>query len=182
MSRVGRQPIGVPSGVQVEFEGSSLRVKGPKGELRRNIHPDLTVRVEDDTILVERPDDHRERRSLHGLTRTLIANMVHGVTQGYEKRLVLEGVGYRASMQGKILVLGIGYSHPVEFEPPDGIEIEVPQPNTVVIRGIDKELVGNIAAAIRAKRPLSRYRYADGPRGIRYADERISLKPVKGGK
>lgn len=182
MSRVGRLPIQLPDGVQVEVDGSTIKVKGPKGELVRSVHRDLRVRVEDNTLRVERPSDSREHKSLHGLTRTLLANMVHGVTRGYEKTLVLEGVGYRAAKQGRKLVLSVGYSHPVEIEPPAGIDIDVPQPNTVVIRGIDKELVGNVAASIRSRRPLSRYRYADGPRGIRYADERVTLKPVKAGK
>jgi len=182
VSRVGRLPIPIPDGVQVDVDGSTVTVKGPKGQLVRDVHPDLRVRVEDGTLRVERPSDERHHRALHGLTRTLLANMVQGVTQGYEKTLILQGVGYRAAKQGSKLVLSLGYSHPVEFEPPAGIEIDVPQPNTVVVRGIDKELVGNVAATIRSKRPLSRYRYADGPRGIHYADERISLKPVKSGK
>lgn len=182
MSRVGKAPIPIPAGVQVHVEGQTVRVKGPKGELSRTVHRDMQVVVEDGAILVRRPSDERQHRALHGLTRSLLANMVTGVTQGYEKTLVLEGVGYRASKQGRKLVLSVGYSHPVEFEPPAGIEIEVPAPNTVVVRGIDKELVGNVAATIRAKRPISRFRYADGPRGIRYADEQPALKPVKAGK
>lgn len=182
MSRVGKVPIPIPPGVQVQVEGNVVRVKGPKGELVREVHSAMQVSVEDGKIVVRRPDDTRQHRALHGLTRTLIANMVTGVTQGYEKTLVLEGVGYRASKQGRKLVLHVGYSHPVEYVPPEGIEIEVPAPNTVVVRGIDKELVGNVAATIRRQRPISRYKYADGPRGIRYADEKPMLKPVKAGK
>src|SRR5690606_5129161 len=134
------------------------------------------------TLRAERPSDERHHRALHGLTRTLLAHMVQGVTQGYETTLILQGVGYRAAKQGSKLVLSLGYSHPVAVEPPPGVQVDVPQLHTVVVRGIDKELVGKVAASVRSKRPLSRYRYADGPRGIHYADERISLKPVKSGK
>lgn len=182
MSRVGKAPIPIPPGVEVAIDGQTVRVKGPKGQLVRTVHRDMQVTVEDGKVVVRRPSDERQHRALHGLTRSLIANMVAGVTQGYEKSLVLEGVGYRAAKQGNKLVLSLGYSHPVEFVAPPGIDIEVPAPNTVVVRGIDKELVGNVAATIRAKRPISRFRYADGPRGIRYADERPVLKPVKAGK
>ncbi|GAB6877309.1 50S ribosomal protein L6 [Thermaerobacter litoralis] len=182
MSRVGKKPIPIPQGVQVTVEGDVVRVKGPKGELQRTIPAGLEVTVEDGTVTVRRQDDEREHRALHGLFRTLLANMVTGVTQGYERSLTLEGTGYRASKQGRKLVMSLGYSHPVEYTPPEGIDIEVPAANTVVVRGIDKELVGNVAATIRAKRPLSRFRYADGPRGIRYTDERVALRPAKTGK
>lgn len=182
MSRVGKAPVAVPDGVEVEIGDGAVRIKGPKGELRRVLHGDLRVTVQDGSIVVERPSEDRRHKSLHGLTRSLLANMVEGVTRGYEKTLMLEGVGYRANKQGSKLALSVGYSHPVEYEPPEGVEIEVPQPNTVVVRGIDKEQVGNVAATIRARRPLSRFKYADGPRGIRYVDERVSLKPVKTGK
>ncbi|PZN13380.1 MAG: 50S ribosomal protein L6 [Bacillota bacterium] len=182
MSRVGRKPVPIPQGVQVTVEGNVVRVKGPKGQLERTVPHGLTVAVEDGAVVVRRQDDERRHRALHGLFRTLIANMITGVTQGYEKSLTLEGAGYRANKQGRKLVLSLGYSHPVEYVPPDGIDIEVPAANTVIVRGIDKELVGNVAATIRAKRPLSRFRYADGPRGIRYTDERVSLRPAKTGK
>jgi len=182
VSRVGRKPIPIPQGVQVTVEGNVVRVKGPKGQLERTIPAGLEVAVEDGQVVVRRQDDERQRRALHGLFRTLVANMITGVTQGYERSLTLEGAGYRASKQGRKLVMSLGYSHPVEYVPPEGIEIEVPAANTVVVRGIDKELVGNVAATIRAKRPLSRFRYADGPRGIRYTDERVALRPAKTGK
>ncbi|HEY8393499.1 MAG TPA: 50S ribosomal protein L6 [Thermaerobacter sp.] len=182
MSRVGRKPVPIPQGVQVTVEGNVVRVKGPKGQLERTVPQELTVAVEDGAVVVRRHADERRHRALHGLFRTLIANMITGVTQGYEKSLTLEGAGYRASKQGRKLVMSLGYSHPVEYTPPEGIEIEVPAANTVIVRGIDKELVGNVAATIRAKRPLSRFRYADGPRGIRYTDERVSLRPAKTGK
>ncbi|HEY8450140.1 MAG TPA: 50S ribosomal protein L6 [Bacillota bacterium] len=182
MSRVGKAPIPIPDQVQVEVDGNAVRVKGPKGELVRELPPAMRVRVADGALIVERPSDERQHKALHGLTRSLLANMVEGVTRGYQKTLVLEGVGYRASKQGEKLVLSLGYSHPVEFVPPPGIELEVPQPTTIIVRGTDKELVGNVAASIRARRPLSRFKYADGPRGIRYADEQPTLKPVKAGK
>jgi large subunit ribosomal protein L6 len=182
MSRVGGAPIPIPPGVEVQVEGQRVRVKGPRGEIERTVHPEMQVSVEGNQVVVRRPSDERLHRSLHGLTRTLVANMITGVTQGYQKTLVLEGIGYRASKQGQKLVMTLGFSHPVEYVPPPGIELEVPAANTVVVRGIDKELVGNVAAQIRAKRPISRYRYADGPRGIRYADEQPVLKPVKAGK
>ena len=182
MSRVGKAPIPIPDQVQVKVDGNAVRVKGPKGELVRELPPAMRVRVADGALIVERPSDERQHKALHGLTRSLLANMVEGVTRGYQKTLVLEGVGYRASKQGEKLVLSLGYSHPVEFVPPPGIELEVPQPTTIIVRGTDKELVGNVAASIRARRPLSRFKYADGPRGIRYADEQPTLKPVKAGK
>ncbi|HLS88361.1 MAG TPA: 50S ribosomal protein L6 [Sphingobacteriaceae bacterium] len=182
MSRVGKNPIAVPAGVKVEVAGQEVRVEGPKGKLSRKVHPALTVTVEGDTIQVQRKDDSPESRAMHGLTRSLIANMVTGVSEGFSRTLVLEGVGYRAALQGKKLSLSLGFSHPVEVTPPEGIELEVPQPNTIVVKGISKELVGNVAAAIRARRPISRYRYADGPRGIRYSDERPAYKAVKAGR
>lgn len=182
MSRVGKAPIAIPDGVEIKINGNTVTVKGPKGELRRDVHPEMKVVVQDKILKVERPSDDREHKALHGLTRSLLANMVEGVVNGYKKELVLEGVGYRAALQGKKLVLNLGFSHPVEFDVPDGIEIEVPQQTQIVVKGIDKELVGRIAATIRSRRPLSRFKYADGPRGIRYADEQVSLKPVKAGK
>ncbi|MEX2355762.1 MAG: 50S ribosomal protein L6 [Thermaerobacterales bacterium] len=183
MSRVGKNPVAIPGGVDIKVEqDNQVSVKGPKGELTRRLTPILLIHVEDGVVRVDRKNDNRQSRSLHGLTRTLIANMVTGVTEGYSKTLVLEGVGYRANLQGRKLVMSLGFSHPVEFELPDGIDVEVPQPTSIIVRGIDKELVGNIAATLRAKRPISSYKYADGARGIRYADERVNLKPVKAGK
>lgn len=182
VSRVGKKPIPIPKGVEVRIEGNVVRVKGPKGELQRVLPPGISVAVEEGNLVVRRADDERHHRALHGLFRTLLANMVTGVTQGYERSLTLEGAGYRASKQGRKLVMSLGYSHPVEYTPPEGIDIDVPAANTVIVRGVDKELVGNVAATIRAKRPLSRFRYADGPRGIRYTDETVALRPAKTGK
>lgn len=182
MSRIGKLPIPVPDGVKVQIDGREVTITGPKGELKRQLPGNTIVKLENNEIIVERGGDDRQDRAFHGLTRSLLANMVEGVTKGYEKTLILEGVGYRAAKQGEKLVLTLGYSHPVEIIPPAGIEIEVPQANTVVVRGTDKEVVGNLAATIRSRRPISRFRYADGPRGIRYADEQLSLKPVKAGK
>src|SRR5438552_17467908 len=142
MSRIGRQPITVPSGVDVAIDGVHVAVKGPRGALEQTFHADMRIRQEDGVVRVERPSDERDHRSLHGLTRTLIANMVEGVTQGYEKRLEIVGVGYRAVLKGTDLELAVGFSHPVSFQPPEGIEFEVPAPNRIVIRGIDKQLVG----------------------------------------
>lgn len=144
MSRIGRKPIEIPSGVTVNLEGSKISVRGPKGTLSRELHPDMKVTVDGGTILVERPSDSKKHKSLHGLTRTLINNMVIGVTQGYEKTLELSGVGYRAQMSGNKLILNLGFSKPCEIVPPEGIEIEVPQPNRVIVRGIDKVVVGQV--------------------------------------
>ena len=171
-------PISIPSGVEVGLEGIRIRVKGPKGALERNLHPEMRVAVSDDAIKVERPSDSKKHRSLHGLTRSLIANMVEGVTKGYEKHLEIQGVGYRATLQGKKLSLSVGYSHLVEIDPPEGIEIEVPQPTRIGVRGIDKELVGAVAARIRAVREPEPYL----GKGIKYADERIKRKAGKAGK
>lgn len=182
MSRVGKLPIPIPEGVKVNIDGNRVTIGGPKGELSRELPGNMRVSYDDGQLVVERTGESREDRAFHGLTRSLLANMVEGVTKGYQKTLILEGVGYRAAKQGNKLVLSIGYSHPVEITPPPGIEIDVPQANTVVVRGIDKEVVGNVAATIRSRRPISRFKYADGPRGIRYSDEQLSLKPVKSGK
>ncbi|HYH27204.1 MAG TPA: 50S ribosomal protein L6, partial [Actinomycetota bacterium] len=149
MSRIGKEPIPVPSGVSVDLREGAVVVKGPKGELTQRVDPDMRVSLDDGTVKVERPSDERQHRALHGLTRTLIANMVEGVTNGYQKALEIHGVGYRAALQGKDLELQLGFSHPVRFPAPDGIEFEVPAPNRVVIRGIDKQLVGEVAADIR---------------------------------
>jgi large subunit ribosomal protein L6 len=175
LSRIGRQPIAVPDGVTVDIEPGMVSVKGPKGELRQAVSPDMKVTQSDGTLTVERPTDRGEHRALHGLTRSLIANMVVGVTDGYEKRLEIQGVGYRARLQGKSLELSVGYSHPVSVSAPDGIEFEVPQPTQVVVRGIDKQLVGEIAARIRRTRPPEPYK----GKGVRYAGEHVRRKVGK---
>ena len=175
MSRIGRQPITVPDGVTVDIEPGMVSVKGPKGELRQVLSPDMKVSQSDGTVTVERPTDRGEHRALHGLTRSLIANMVIGVTDGYEKRLEIQGVGYRARLQGKALELSVGYSHPVSVSAPDGIDFEVPAPTQVVVRGIDKQLVGEIAARIRRTRPPEPYK----GKGVRYAGEHVRRKVGK---
>ena len=175
MSRVGKQPIPVPSGVEVSIEPERVTVKGPKGELAERVSRDIAVKQEDGEILVTRPTDRGEHRALHGLTRSLIANMVEGVTNGYEKRLEIQGVGYRAQLQGNRLVLALGYSHPVEFDAPAGIDFEVPQPTRVVVRGISKQVVGEVAANIRKQRPPEPYK----GKGIRYEGEYVARKVGK---
>jgi len=178
MSRVGMKPIAVPPNVDVMIDGDSVAVKGPKGELSRKIHQDVKVVLEDGRVLVSRPSESKVHKSLHGLTRSLIANMVEGVSTGYQKALELVGVGYRASKSGDKLVLAVGYSKPVEFDPPEGIEIEVPNPTYVVVRGSDKEVVGETAARIRRVRPPEPYQ----GKGIRYAGEKVRRKVGKAGK
>ena len=179
MSRIGRKPITIPAGVEVKVDSeNTVTVKGPKGTLTKTMHPDMTIAVEGAEILVTRPDDEKLHRSLHGLTRTLIANMVEGVTNGYSKELEIRGVGYRAQLQGKTLHMNLGFSHPVDIEPVDGITIEVPAQNKVVISGIDKQLVGHFAANVRFKRPPEPYKGA----GIRYVDEVVKHKEGKAGK
>jgi large subunit ribosomal protein L6 len=175
MSRIGRQPIAVPSGVTVAIEPESVSVKGPKGELSERIPRDIEVLQEDGQLLVKRPTDRGEHRALHGLTRSLVANMVHGVTSGYEKRLEIQGVGYRAQMKGKNLELSVGYSHPVPISAPEGIEFEVPQPTRIVVKGISKQRVGEIAAIIRKQRPPEPYK----GKGIRYEGEYVARKVGK---
>jgi large subunit ribosomal protein L6 len=175
MSRIGKQPIPVPAGVEISIEPELVMVKGPKGELRERVSRDMDVKQEDGQILVTRPTDRGEHRALHGLTRSLIANMVEGVTNGYEKRLEIQGVGYRAQLQGNKLVLALGYSHPVEMQAPPGIEFEVPQPTRIVVRGISKQLVGEVAANIRKQRPPEPYK----GKGIRYAGEYVARKVGK---
>lgn len=177
MSRIGKQPVAIPPGVEVEIEGKTVRVKGPKGQLSREFHPDMVIRREEDRLRVERPSGNKLHRSLHGLTRTLLNNMVLGVTRGFEKALELSGVGYRATRQGKKLVLAMGYSHPVEIVPEEGLEVEVPAPTKIVVKGIDKERVGNLAAAIRRVRPPEPYK----GKGIRYEGEKIRRKAGKAG-
>ncbi|MBK5111043.1 MAG: 50S ribosomal protein L6 [Thermoleophilia bacterium] len=175
MSRIGRQPVAIPSGVEVEIKPGEVRVKGPKGELTQAISPEITVASEDEKITVDRPTDRGPHRALHGLTRSLIANMIVGVTEGYEKRLEIQGVGYRAAARGKNLELALGFSHPVSIEAPEGIEFEVPQPTEVVVRGIDKQKVGQIAANIRESRPPEPYK----GKGIRYRGEHVARKVGK---
>ncbi|HQD76688.1 MAG: 50S ribosomal protein L6 [Peptococcaceae bacterium MAG4] len=177
MSRIGKRPIPVPAGVEVQIEGNRVRVKGPKGQLEKNLHPDMIIKYEEGRLLVERPSDNKLHRSLHGLTRTLLNNMVAGVTNGFQKNLELVGVGYRASKQGKKLVLAVGYSHPVEIEPDEGLEIEVPAPNKISVKGVDKEKVGALAAVIRAVREPEPYK----GKGIRYEGEYIRRKAGKAG-
>ena len=175
MSRIGRQPVPVPDGVTVSIEPGLVRVKGPKGELTERVSTDLKVEQADGEVVVTRPTDRGEHRALHGLTRSLIFNMVHGVTEGYEKRLQIQGVGYRAQLKGSSLELALGYSHPVPVEPPDGVQFEVPIPTEVVVRGISKQVVGEIAAQIRDKRPPEPYK----GKGIRYRDEYVARKVGK---
>ncbi|HEX9043847.1 MAG TPA: 50S ribosomal protein L6 [Candidatus Limnocylindrales bacterium] len=178
MSRIGRSPIAVPSGVDVTLAGRAITVKGPKGTLSRELHPDMIVRQEDAQLFVERPTEAKHHKQLHGLTRTLVANMVTGVTAGYRKGLEITGVGYRAQKVGDKLQLNLGYSHPIEIEPPAGISFEVENPTRVAIVGIDKELVGQIAARVRSTRKPEPYK----GKGVRYAGERIRRKAGKAGK
>ncbi len=175
MSRIGRQPIPVPSGVDVQIEPELVRVKGPKGELSERVPRDIEILAEDGQLVVRRPTDRSEHRALHGLTRSLVANMVTGVTEGYEKRLEIQGVGYRAQLKGKALELALGYSHPVTVQAPEGIEFEVPQPTRVVVKGISKQLVGEVSANIRKKRPPEPYK----GKGIRYEGEYVQRKVGK---
>ncbi len=175
MSRIGRKPIDVPAGVTVSIEPELVRVNGPRGELTERVHRDITVAQDGDTLTVTRPTDRGEHRALHGLTRSLVANMVVGVTEGYVKALEIQGVGYRAALKGKDLELALGYSHPVSIKAPDGIEFEVPQPTRVIVKGINKQLVGEIAANIRKQRPPEPYK----GKGIRYEGEYVARKVGK---
>jgi len=175
MSRIGKQPIAVPDGVEIIVERELVKVKGPKGELQERVSRDMDVKHQNGEILVSRPSDRGDHRALHGLTRSLIANMVDGVTNGFEKRLEIQGVGYRAQLQGRKLVLALGYSHPVEIEAPEGIDFEVPQPTRIVVRGISKQAVGEVAANIRKKRPPEPYK----GKGIRYEGEYVARKVGK---
>jgi large subunit ribosomal protein L6 len=175
MSRIGKQPITLPDGVSVEIAPGSVSVKGPKGELSQQLPREMKVEQADGTVTVERPTDRGDHRALHGLTRSLIANMVEGVTDGFEKRLEIQGVGYRAQLKGKNLELALGYSHPVQLDAPEGIDFEVPQPTEVVVKGIDKQLVGETAARIRKRRPPEPYK----GKGVRYAGEQVTRKVGK---
>lgn len=178
MSRIGKKPISLPNGVSVTVEqGNTVHVKGPKGELSQKIHDDMKVSVVDNVVTVERPTDEANHRALHGLSRSLIQNMVIGVSEGYKKELEIVGVGYRAQKQGKKLVLNMGFSHPVEMEEPQGITFEVPSPTQIVVNGIDKQLVGETAANVRKVRPPEPYK----GKGIRYSDEYVRRKEGKTG-
>ena len=177
MSRIGRKPIVIPAGVEVKVDGNNVTVKGPKGSLNSNIHPMMKVTVENGEVLVTRPNDDKEARSLHGLSRTLVANMVEGVTNGFKKELEIQGVGYRAAKQGKNLVMNLGYSHQVIVPETDGITIDVPDPLKITINGIDKQRVGQFAAEVREKRPPEPYK----GKGIRYVGEYVAHKEGKAG-
>lgn len=178
MSRIGRMPIPLPQGVEVEIKGNEVWVKGPKGELSRSFNPAIAISLNEGTLTVSRPSDDRIHRSLHGLTRSLLANMVEGVSKGFQKDLELVGVGYRAQKVGEKVVLQVGYSHPVEITPLSGVSVVVVEVQRLSVQGIDKELVGDVAAKIRAVRPPDHYK----GKGIRYAGERVRLKPGKAGK
>ena len=175
MSRIGRKPISVPEAVTVEVAPGRVAVKGPKGELAQTLSSDMKVEQSDGTLTVARPTDRGEHRALHGLTRSLIANMVEGVTEGFEKRLEIQGVGYRAQLKGKNLELALGYSHPISIEAPDGIEFEVPQPTRIVVKGASKQLVGEVAAFIRKQRKPEPYK----GKGVRYKGEQVLRKVGK---
>ena len=178
MSRIGRRPIPIPSGVEVKIDGAHVSVKGPKGTLEQDVHPAMRVVLDDGNVLVERPSDERDHRALHGLTRSLVANMVEGVTSGYAKTLEIQGVGYRAALKGSNLEITVGYSHPVVVEPPSGVTFEVPQPTRIIVSGSDKQLVGQIAANIRAIRKPDSYK----GKGIRYQGEYVRKKAGKAAK
>ena len=179
MSRIGRRPIAVPSSVQATLDGNRIRVKGPKGELERTLHPEMQLALENGEITVQRPSDETRHKALHGLTRTLVANMVEGVEKGYSKTLEIVGVGYKAEPRPYGLQLALGYSHPVEYRAPQGIRLTAPQPTAILVEGADKELVGQVAAEIRSLRPPEPYK----GKGIKYQGEQIRRKAGKpGGK
>ncbi len=177
MSRIGKRPIPIPAGVTVTVDGQTVRVKGPKGELERRVHPAMRLAVADGNVVVQRPSDESEHKALHGLTRTLIANMVEGVTKGFQKQLEIVGVGYKAEPRPYGLQLALGFSHPVEYRAPKGIKLSAPQPTAVVVEGADKELVGQVAAEIRGLRPPEPYK----GKGIKYVGEQIRRKAGKAG-
>jgi large subunit ribosomal protein L6 len=178
MSRIGKRPIPIPAKVSITIDGQDIQVKGPKGDLARTLPTGVAVVQEGDTLLVNSKDNYRLARERHGLCRTLVANMVEGVSNGYQKRLEIQGIGYRAQVQGRNLNLSLGYSHPVIFEPPTGIDFAVENNTNVIVSGIDKELVGNTAASIRASRPPEPYK----GKGVRYAGEQVRRKAGKSGK
>jgi len=178
MSRIGNKPITVPAGVEVKIDGHKITVKGPKGSLEKEFHKNMEINLDGNVLTVKRPDDEPANRSLHGLTRTLLNNMIVGTTNGFERKLEVNGVGYRASKKGNNLLLNLGYSHPVEVEAPAGITFDVPNPNEIIVKGMDKELVGQTAAVVRTKRPPEVYR----GKGIKYAEEVIRRKEGKAGK
>jgi large subunit ribosomal protein L6 len=175
MSRIGRKPIEIPDGVDVQLAPGQVTVKGPKGELVQRLSSEMKVEQSNGTVTVERPTDRGEHRALHGLTRSLIANMVIGVTEGYERRLEIQGVGYRAQLKGKALEMSLGFSHPVTVQAPAGIDFELPQPTEIIVRGIDKQMVGQVAADIRKRRPPEPYK----GKGVRYAGEQVARKVGK---
>jgi len=178
MSRIGNKPITVPAGVEIKVENQKVTVKGPKGTLEKEFHKNMKIDVDGGVVKVVRPNDEPENRSLHGLTRTLLNNMIQGTLNGFERKLEINGVGYRASKKGNNLLLNLGFSHPVEVEAPQGITFDVPNPNEIIVKGIDKELVGQTAAVVRTKRPPEVY----GGKGIKYAEETIRRKEGKAGK
>lgn len=178
MSRIGKKPIEIPKGVEVKIDGQTVTVKGPKGELTQSFDKDLRIELNDGVLTVERPNDIKRIKALHGLTRTLIDNMIIGVTEGYTKSLEIVGTGYRAAKKGKVLSLNLGFSHPLDLEDPEGIEVEVPSPNSIIIRGNDKQQVGAYAAYIRRFREPEPYK----GKGIRYTDEHVRRKVGKTGK
>ncbi len=178
MSRIGKKPIEIPAGVEVKVNGNEVTVKGPKGELKNSFNPEIGIKIEGNVINVTRPSDEKEHRSLHGLTRTLINNMVEGVTKGFSKELDVNGVGYRVAKQGKDLVMNLGFSHQVVMTEIPGISIEVPNPNKIIISGADKQMVGQFAAEVRKKRPPEPYK----GKGIKYVDEYVRRKEGKAGK
>jgi len=175
VSRIGKKPIEIPKGVTVKLNGHNLKVKGPKGELEDNFHKSMKIEVKEDEIIVTRPNDLKENKALHGLTRALIQNMVQGVTEGYQKNLDIVGVGYRAEMKGTNLLMNIGYSHPIYFMPPEGINIQTPAPTQISVSGIDRQLVGMVASKIRSIRKPEPYK----GKGIKYSDEQIQRKAGK---
>ena len=178
MSRIGKQPITVPAGVEIKIDGAKITVKGPKGQMERSLHPEMKVTFENGVITVERPSDNKMHKSLHGLTRTLVSNMVVGVTEGFKKELEVNGVGYRVAKQGNQLVMNLGFSHQVIFTEEEGIQLDAPTPNKIIVSGYDKQRVGQIAAEIREKRPPEPYK----GKGIKYIDEVIIRKEGKAGK
>jgi large subunit ribosomal protein L6 len=178
MSRIGKKPIEIPNGVDVKIDGNIVTVKGPKGELSKSLNKDMKMEINDGVLTIERPNETKEIKAIHGLTRTLIYNMIIGVTEGYSKQLEIIGTGYRAAKKGKVLSLNLGFSHPLDLEDPEGIEVEVPSPNSIIIKGIDKQLVGSYAAKIRSYRQPEPYK----GKGVKYIDEHVRRKVGKTGK